>query len=89
MLINIVFTILVLPKQMKKFISQIFQDENGQYSSNRFVGIMCSLSLCLTLFYSQFNKASTPNAVLIESVALLAFGTLGLGAANKIFKRKE
>ena len=75
---------------MKKFISQIFQDERGNFSSNRFVGIICTITLCYTLIHSQYTKSSisVPD-MLIESIAALAFGALGLGAANKIFKKPD
>jgi hypothetical protein len=75
---------------MKKFFTQIFQDERGNFSSNRFVGIMCSISLCLTLHNSQFSTSTVDiSPILIQSVAALAFGSLGLGAANKIFAKKQ
>ena len=75
---------------MKKFISQIFQDERGNFSSKRFVGIICTITLCYTLIHSQYTKLnlSVPD-MLIESIAALAFGALGLGAANKIFKKPD
>jgi hypothetical protein len=75
---------------MKKFFSQIFQDEKGNFSSNRFVGIMCSISLCVTMYHSQFTSEDiSPSPVLVQAVAALAFGSLGLGAANKIFTKKK
>lgn len=75
---------------MKKFISQIFQDERGNFSSNRFVGIMCALSLCVTMYHNQFTAEDfSPSPILVQSVAALAFGSLGLGAANKIFTKKS
>jgi hypothetical protein len=74
---------------MKQFFTQIFQDENKRFSSNRFVGIICSMSLCVTMFISAFTHQSiAPPSYIVEPVALLAFGALGLGAANKIFKKK-
>lgn len=70
-----------------KFL-QIFKDENDNYSSNRFVGILCAISLCITLFYNVFSETHvTPSTILAECVTSLAFGALGLGAANKIFKK--
>jgi hypothetical protein len=75
---------------MKTFFTQIFQDENKRFSSNRFVGIVCAMSLCITMFISAFTHQSiAPPSYIVEPVALLAFGSLGLGAANKIFKRKN
>jgi hypothetical protein len=75
---------------MIKFLSQTFQDERGQYSSNRFVGIMCAITLCVTLYHVQFVPQSTcPSSSLIDAITTLAFGSLGLGAANKIFKKTD
>jgi len=74
---------------MKKFIQQIFTDESGVYSSKRFVGILCSLSLIISLVIDsltsyEFNAPSS----LIDSIALLAFGSLGLTSIDKWSKRK-
>lgn len=74
---------------MKKFINEIFTDESGQYSSKRFVGILCSLALVASLIINafvarDFDKSSS----LVNSVALLAFGSLGLTSIDKWSKRK-
>jgi hypothetical protein len=69
---------------------QIFKDENGHWSSNRFVGIVCAIFLCATMYHNSFSEEHVaPSAILVECVTALAFGALGLGAANKIFKKKE
>jgi hypothetical protein len=74
---------------MKKFFSQIFQDEKGNFSSKRFVGIMAALSLCVTMYHNQFTEADiAPADSLINAVAALAFGALGLASADKIFGKK-
>lgn len=68
---------------------QIFKDENEHWSSNRFVGILCAISLCVTMYHNSFSEEHVaPAAILVECVTALAFGALGLGAANKIFKKK-
>lgn len=74
---------------MKRFIVEIFTDESGQYSSKRFVGILCSLALVASLIINafvarDFDKSSS----LVNSVALLAFGSLGLTSVDKWSKRK-
>jgi len=75
---------------MKKFFSQIFQDEKGNFSSKRFVGIMAALSLCVTMYHNQFTEADiAPADSLINAVAALAFGALGLASADKIFGKKS
>lgn len=69
---------------MKYRFFEIFQDERDKFSSNRFVGIMCAIALCISLFIGDPNISVT----LINVVGALAFGALGLGAANKIFKKE-
>ena len=96
MLHKLVTAINLIYKTMKKLFSrsslvmQIFQDDKGNYSSNRFVGIMCALSLCVTMYHNQFTTEDiAPAPMLIQSVAALAFGALGLGAATRIFKKEN
>jgi hypothetical protein len=74
---------------MKKFIIQIFTDETGMYSSKRFVGILCTFALVISLVVNafvahEFDKSSS----IVNSVALLAFGALGLTSIDKWSKRK-
>lgn len=72
------------------FLKQIFQDENGNFSSNRFIGILSGVTLCITLILNSFSHGEIkPSDVLVEAVAALSFGALGLGAANKIFGKKN
>ena len=69
-------------------IKGLFTDEHGVVSSKRFVGIMCSIMLCVTMYHNSFSEEHTaPSAILVESVALLAFGCLGLTSIEKIFKK--
>jgi len=95
-LLKLVIGLTLIYKTMKKLFSrsslimQIFQDDKGNYSSNRFVGIMCALSLCVTMYHNQFTTEDiAPAPMLIQSVAALAFGALGLGAATRIFKKEN
>ena len=74
---------------MKKFLKEIFQDEHKRFSSNRFVGILSALVLCATLFISILSKrVNEPSSTLVECITTLSLGSLGLGAANKIFSKK-
>jgi hypothetical protein len=42
------------------------------------------------MYHNSFSDEHTaPSPVLVESVALLAFGCLGLTAVEKIFKKKQ
>lgn len=65
-----------------------FLSENGQASSKRLVGVVCSGFLCWTMYENSFNHTE-PSEPLVQAVALLAFGCLGLTSVEKIFKKKE
>ena len=72
---------------MKKIISSIgelLSDERGRLSSKRLVGIICGLTLCLTLYENSFTQDNiVPSNALVESVAALCFGCLGLASLDK------
>lgn len=66
------------------WINGLFLDERGSASSKRFVGIVCALTLCASLYYSSICTATVhPSDTLIDAVALLAFGCLGLTSIDK------
>ena len=77
---------------MKKIINWaagLLKDEKGSPSSKRFIGVIAGLSLCITLFANQFTEEHiAPSPVLINAVAALAFGALGLASADKIWGKK-
>jgi hypothetical protein len=78
-------------KWYKKFLNWLhwlFSDEKGNPSSKRFVGLLCGLSLCIALFISQFTGHS-PSDNLVDAVAMLAFGCLGLTSLDKIFFKRQ
>jgi hypothetical protein len=66
----------------------LFSDEKGSPSSKRFIGLLCGISLCFALFISQIT-GHNPSNVLVEAVALLAFGCLGLTSIEGIFTKKK
>jgi hypothetical protein len=78
---------------MKKVIAWItgfLKDEKGTPSSKRFVGILAGISLCVTLFANQFTEEHVaPSPTLINAVAALAFGALGLASVDKIWGNKN
>lgn len=78
---------------MKKIInwfSGLLKDEKGTPSSKRFIGILSGLSLCLTLILNQFSAIDVaPSPVLINAVAALAFGALGLASVDKIWGKTK
>jgi len=71
-----------------KFL-EIIKDEKGQFSSKRVAGLLCTITLCVTMYHNSFSLVEVaPSTILVESVALLAFGALGLTSAEK-FKKTE
>jgi len=77
---------------MKKIIlwtAGLFKDEVSNPSSKRFIGIVSGLTLCITLFANQFtNENTAPSSTLVNAVAALSFGSLGLSSADKIFRNR-
>jgi hypothetical protein len=73
-----------------KFFKNMMEGANGGISSKRFVGLMCTLSLIIALFISMFScgefKAPT---ILIETIGLLAFGSLGLTSVDFFTNKKK
>ena len=82
---------------MKKFITNIlewvkgvFNDEKGNPSSKRIVGMGCAVALCITMYHNSFSNVDVaPAEYLVDSVALLAFGCLGLASFDKFTLRKN
>jgi len=71
-------------------MKQFFCDESGQLSMKRICGLLCTIALCATMYHNQFSDEHTaPSPILVEAVAMLAFGCLGLTSIEKIFKKKE
>ena len=67
----------------------LLKDEKGTPSSKRFVGILAGISLCVTLFANQFTvEHIAPAESLVNAVAALAFGALGLASVDKIWGKK-
>jgi len=72
------------------WIKGLLQDERGAPSSKRFVGIIAGLVLSFTLIVNQFTeKLADPSPVLVNAVAMLAFGCLGLASVDKIWGKKN
>lgn len=72
------------------WVAGLFKDEVSNPSSKRFIGIVSGLTLCVTLFVNQFSDEHiAPSSTLINAVAALSFGALGLSSADKIFKKNN
>lgn len=77
-------------KKVINWVSGLLKDEKGTPSSKRFIGILAGVSLCVTLFANQFtDEHIAPSAVLVNAVAALAFGALGLASIDKIWGNKN
>lgn len=75
---------------MKKFFTEIFQDRNKNFSSKRFIGIIAGLTLCITLFTNSFSPDDVrPADTLVNAVAMLSFGCLGLASVDKIWGKEK
>jgi len=82
---------------MKKTLSsigdwfkQLLSDERGVVSSKRLVGIICAMVLCISLYNNAFTSADMqPSDSLVDAVALLAFGCLGLTSLDKFVSARQ
>lgn len=71
-------------------IGGMFKDTNGNTSSKRVIGILCGVSLCITLYVNSYSHGDIkPSDTLVNAVAMLAFGCLGLTSTEKIFGKKS
>jgi len=78
-----------MEKKERGFIAKLFCEGN-EPSSKRFVGILGSLALFGTLFANSFSHLDqAPSEALVNAVALLSFGALGITGAEKIFSKKS
>lgn len=82
----IVFIINVQTNNMKQLFNWLkgFVSADGEASSKRLVGVMCTAFLCGAML-KEYNPADA----LVYSVSALAFASLGLTSAEKIFKKPE
>jgi hypothetical protein len=72
------------------WVAGLFKDEKGNPSSKRFIGILCGVSLCITMYHNSFSTAEiAPSPVLVNAVAALAFGCLGLTAIDKFTNKND
>lgn len=81
--------IIYILKEVLNWIKGIFNDEKGNPSSKRVVGMGCAVALCLTMYHNSFSpEGTTPSQHLVDAVALLAFGCLGLASVDKFTDRR-
>jgi hypothetical protein len=77
-------------KKIINWINGLFKDEKGSPSSKRFIGILCGITLCITLYANSYTHGDIkPSEALVDAVAMLAFGCLGLASVDKIWGKKD
>tara|TARA_R110000868_G_scaffold28036_1_gene105504 strand:+ start:200 stop:454 length:255 start_codon:yes stop_codon:yes gene_type:complete len=77
-------------KRIFNWIGGLFKDEKGSPSSKRFIGILCGITLCITLYANSYTHGDIkPADTLVQAVAMLAFGCLGLASVDKIWGKKH
>jgi len=77
-------------KKIINWITGLFKDEKGSPSSKRFIGILCGITLCITLYANSFTNGDVkPSESLVNAVAMLAFGCLGLSSIDKIWGKRD
>ncbi len=67
------------------WVHRMLKDHDNEPSSKRFVGVLSALVLLYSLIYNTWFPKNAPAEYLVDSVALLSFGCLGLTATEKIF----
>jgi hypothetical protein len=79
-----------LLENLKGWLGGIFKDETGTPSSKRLVGVACAMTLCITMYHNSFSTTDiAPATPLVDAVALLAFGCLGLSSIDKFTAAKK
>lgn len=77
-------------KKIINWLGGLLKDERGTPSSKRFVGIVAGLSLCITLYANSYTHGDIkPSDTLVNAVAMLAFGCLGLASVDKIWGKRD
>lgn len=84
------FEIIDTENKKTHWFKSLISDERGSISSKRIIGIISALSLIASLIISLITQGKyAPNSILIDSVALLSFGALGLTSIDKIGWRRN
>jgi hypothetical protein len=77
-------------KKMMTWLSSVLKDEKGNPSSKRIMGVLCTITLCITMYQNAFSEEHiAPSPTLVNAVAALAFGALGLTSIDKFTKKNE
>lgn len=75
-------------KEERWFFTKFFCEKN-EPSSKRLVGIVGSFCLFASLILGGFSETfKIPSDALVDAIALLSFGSLGITGAERIFSKK-
>jgi hypothetical protein len=72
-------------KYENNWFLKMLKDHDGEPSSKRLVGVISAICLLFCLIYNCIKPDNAPKEYLVDSIALLSFGCLGLTATEKIF----
>lgn len=75
-------------KKIINWLSGLLKDEKGTPSSKRFIGILAGITLCTALMINLYTDMPV-EPTLVNSVAAICIGGLGLASADKIFGKKK
>ena len=75
-------------KKIINWVSGLLRDEKGTPSSKRFIGITAGLSLCVALLINLYTDQPVEPTI-VNAVAAICIGGLGLASADKIFSKKK
>lgn len=73
---------------MVDWVDKLLRDEKGAPSSKRIMGLVSGVSLCVALFLNVI-LGKPVDSTLVNAVAALAFGTLGLSSLDKLWSYKS
>jgi len=76
--------------KLLNWIKGVLEDEKGSPSSKRIMGLIAGICLCATMIVNSFTDVSVaPSTALVNAVAALTFGALGLTSIDKIWNNKN
>ena len=75
-------------RKIINWLSGLLKDEKGTPSSKRFIGILAGITLCAALMINLYTDMPV-EPTLVNSVAAICIGGLGLASADKIFGKKK
>lgn len=75
-------------RKIINWLSGLLKDEKGTPSSKRFIGILAGITLCTALMINLYTDMPV-EPTLVNSVAAICIGGLGLASADKIFGKKK